>query len=103
VSGHTPGPWRIAVTKTTIVVADAKDDLLPHSFGEIEHYGGRLVAESIFNPANVRLIAAAPRLFELLARLHDAVYVRPHDFDGYHQDWMAARELLRELGHEVPA
>jgi hypothetical protein len=61
---HTPGPWRQAQYCTNAVVCDSptghNDD------GNIRYYGGYLVAESIFEPANARLIAAAPMLLDAL-------------------------------------
>jgi hypothetical protein len=74
---HTPGPWRQARNCTNAVVCDSptghNDD------GNVRYYGGYLVAESIFEPANARLIAAAPLLLEALAVFVDF----PADtFDG---------------------
>ena len=62
-NGYTPGPWtkegywvvaKSYVPKNAIEKAYFED--------EVEHYGGKLICESIMNPADRALIAAAPLL-----------------------------------------
>lgn len=63
----TAGPWR---AQGSAVVCDTPTR---NSKGEDEadknYYGGYLVAESVFNPANARLIAAAPMMYAALKEL----------------------------------
>ena len=65
---HTPGPWRLGKYKTT-VLADSRTKSWPdeqtRQRDEVIPYGGDLIAESIFNEANARLIATAPELLEV--------------------------------------
>ncbi len=64
---HTPGPWRPGKSYSSVVAdyptrlrsEDATED-------EVSAYGGHLIAESIFNEADKRLIAAAPDLLEAI-------------------------------------
>jgi len=59
---HTPGPWIWNYSKNAIIhpVNDASD--------EVQHYGGILVCESVWDEPNARLIAAAPDLLEALEK-----------------------------------
>ncbi len=68
VGEHTPGPWRVS-EKCDAVVAD-------HATGHddaqsIHDYGGHLVCESS-TKRNIRLIAAAPQLFNACNAALDA-------------------------------
>lgn len=59
---YTPGPW---TAKGTHITAEAWAGANTAPW-HLECYDGHLVAESIFNPANAALIAAAPMMYEVL-------------------------------------
>lgn len=77
-SEHTPGPWVVHETRLTEYdVARTVNSTT----------GSGLVFESlrgwnhIPNPADARLIAAAPDLYKALLELGDVVAASPHDAD----------------------
>lgn len=73
---HTEGPWRVSSEIPTAIVADipqAVDHKKYLGFDDPNSYGGYLIAESVVQPENARLIAAAPELLEALEALHSAV------------------------------
>ena len=63
---HTPGPWRGGKGGFTVVA----DHPIPEigGSGDVDYYGGHLVAESVA-PQNRPLIAAAPELLGSLKRI----------------------------------
>lgn len=65
---HTPGPWQVNLPSTTEVVAD---------------FGGADigVAWRIHNPADARLIAAAPDLLQALQRARRILAANAIEFD----------------------
>ncbi len=85
----TPGPWRVGKCSSSMAVVVA-DFPVPEISGsdEIEYYGGHLIAESI-TPANARLAAAAPDMYEALknyisvSRCKDPVRVPLPNPQGY--------------------
>ncbi len=82
---HTPGPWRVssfevsagAVGRTVM----GADDF------SIGYIGERDREE---NEANARLIAAAPRMYDILRAWHDA---KPGDDGPYCDAWQLLKEL----------
>ena len=69
---HTGGTWSIGrfgsvVTDTAIPGATSS------GHNDAEFYGGHLIAESIWRPADARLIAAAPRMLGLLKLIVEQV------------------------------
>jgi hypothetical protein len=62
---HTHGPWQAGRFATVVSTAGlAVPPKAPLTSDDDEYYGGRLVAESILNQADRRLIAAAPELLQ---------------------------------------
>ena len=63
----TGGTWEVGAKWNTTVVSDAQHpDRRVNTERSRGEYGGALVAESIFNPEDAKLIAAAPKLAEAL-------------------------------------
>ena len=62
---HTPGPWRLGRSGTTVVCDTEIPQWKTGDPGSLEAYGGHLVGESM-TLVNARLIAAAPELLEAL-------------------------------------
>ena len=62
-ANFTPGPWRRGCMGGAVVA----DHPVPEigGSGDVEHYGGHLIAESVA-PQNVPLIAAAPEMYQAL-------------------------------------
>jgi hypothetical protein len=75
ITTHTGGTWRAVKNKRMCeVITDAElatDDDRTTGHGDVEYYGGLLIAESV-KPHNVDLISAAPDLYEALAMVRDA-------------------------------
>lgn len=57
---YTPGPWQVDKEGRAFVV----NPEIHKGDGNDQFYGGELIAESIFNPDDRKLIAAAPELLE---------------------------------------
>lgn len=64
---HTAGPWRLGATGESVV---SDSPTAPMSESAFAHYGGHMVAESVFRTPDRHLIAAAP---ELLAAAEGAL------------------------------
>jgi hypothetical protein len=64
------GEWAYGKDGQSIVSAVEKDD---HPSSQ-EHYGGKMICESVWSPQNARLIISAP---DLLAAL-EALFSNPH-------------------------
>jgi electron transfer flavoprotein alpha subunit len=63
----TGGTWKVGAKWSTTVISDATHlDSRVDSEESRGAYGGALIAESIFNPEDAKLIAAAPKLAEAL-------------------------------------
>lgn len=70
---HTEGPWRVSSEIPTAIVADipqAVDHMKYFGFDDSTPYGGYLIAESVVQPENARLIAAAPEMYNELVIGH---------------------------------
>lgn len=65
---HTPGPWRAGRDGTVVCDAQHSGNHLMRE-ADLSFYDGHLLAESIANPADARLVAAAPELLEALKRI----------------------------------
>jgi hypothetical protein len=66
----TGGTWEVGAKWNTTVVSDAEHpDRRVNTERSRGEYGGALIAESIFNPEDAKLIAAAPKLAEALREL----------------------------------
>lgn len=65
---HTRGNWKVGRAGT--VVTDKKPKWLTGHTGheDKEYYGGYLIAESIMNPYDAEIMAAAPEMFKSLVR-----------------------------------
>ena len=64
---HTPGPWKLGKHFSEIITENEVEfERHPLSNDEesFRHYGGHLVAESVFRKENAQLISAAPDLLE---------------------------------------
>ncbi|MGV8136519.1 MAG: hypothetical protein AB2L20_15025 [Mangrovibacterium sp.] len=72
---HSKGTWKLGHCGS--VVTDNGDGFpLNTGHDDIEYYGGYLIAESIYNIDNAKLIAAAPDMLEALLeykRLYESV------------------------------
>ncbi len=81
---HTPGPWRISDARSTkvVLIDDAKGQAV-----------GELVWADVRNPADARLIAAAP---DLLDALKDLVSVLGPD--SGEAEIVAARAAIEKAG-----
>ncbi len=81
---HTPGPWRISDARSTkvVLIDDAKGQAV-----------GELVWADVRNPADARLIAAAP---DLLDALKDLVSVL--GADSGEAEIVAARAAIAKAG-----
>lgn len=78
---HTPGPWHIAA---------AQDRTYPHAIESRDSsFDGFQLARCV-NPADARLIAAAPAMLEAL---RDLVEVTPETYDTRHEI-AAARDAI---------
>lgn len=63
---HTPGEWKKG-KRMTIVTEERPEWIKENTgHGETEYYGGFLIAESIINPYDIKLIAAAPVMLDAL-------------------------------------
>lgn len=88
----TPGPWSLSPRVGAAVIA-------PHGPGDpmrapdVERYGGSLICENILNPADGRLICAAPELLKACLAMID----NPDQCDQGTWDRMVgrARKLAR--------
>lgn len=70
-AGHTGGRW--SVGRGCIVT----DEPIPGNVAgrdDVKYYGGHLIAESIFRPADAHLIAAAPALLRIAQAISDLNY-----------------------------
>jgi hypothetical protein len=67
---HTPGPWHIGKSAGAVVADVPVEDGVTGT-GDVEYYGGHLVAETVA-PCNRPLIAAAPKLLSALRELNRA-------------------------------
>lgn len=63
---HTGGTWSVGKTGGAVVSTDVIPGLPDYRTGhsDVDYYGGYLIAESIWNPADARVMAAAPDLFD---------------------------------------
>jgi IgA-specific serine endopeptidase len=69
---HTGGNWKIG--RGGAVVTDVPIPGITRSgHDDVEYYGGHLIAESIWRPADARLLAAAPRMLALLKLIVEQV------------------------------
>lgn len=88
---RTPGPWevdkegRAFVVNSQIHNGDAND----------QFYGGELIAESIFNPDDRKLIAAAPELLEICKALVSLV---DQWLDGEEKIVHKAQDIIAKAG-----
>lgn len=79
-SKHTGGTWSIGkiggVVVSTVPSPGTENSKTGHSDpASVKHYGGCLIAESIWNPADARVMAAAPSMLNLLEEFVENVYV----------------------------
>lgn len=72
----TPGPWRIG--ENASVITDQQVGLELPGPETVFHYGGGLICETI-TPANARLVAAAPEMYDLLLRIKQTGFVSLRD------------------------
>lgn len=84
---HTGGTWSVSKKGGAVVSTDEIPGLPDYRTGhaDVYYYGGYLIAESIWNPADARVIAAAP---DLLGCAHDFMEV------------LTERGMLCECGQE---
>jgi hypothetical protein len=101
----TGGNWRVG-KHSGCVVTDAP---IPGAVGsghtDVEYYGGNLICESVYRPADARLIAAAPRMHALIALFVETITDpknADHTLGAYsHGARIAdAKEILSELDAE---
>ncbi len=90
---HTPGPWRISDARSTkvVLIDDAKGQAV-----------GELVWADVRNPADARLIAAAPDLLEALEKTESALArcIGPHKSEegDRHPALAQARAAIAKAG-----
>jgi hypothetical protein len=71
--GHTGGTWSIGKTGGCIVTTAEIAGCPGSGHNDAEYYGGNLICESVYRPADAHLIAAAPALLAALqAMVHKA-------------------------------
>lgn len=71
--GHTGGTWSIGKTGGCIVTTAEIAGCPGRGHNDAEYYGGNLICESVYRPADAHLIAAAPDLLAALqAMVHKA-------------------------------
>lgn len=75
---HTPGPWNVGKHPSEIVTPNKIEfDRPVMSYSseeeELKHYGGYLIAESVFRKENAHLIAAAPDLLKACQKAYEAL------------------------------
>lgn len=63
----TGGTWSVGRDSRCVVTTESIPGEIGEGHGEVAFYGGHLIAESIYRPADARLVAAAPRMRALLA------------------------------------
>lgn len=87
---HTPGPWSV-----NVIGQHWNNKTLTHievTFG----HDGECICDTVYNPADANLIAAAP---DLLEALQDALHA--YDKHGEHPEWDFARAAIsKALGEE---
>lgn len=77
---RTGGKWTVGKNPRTVVStvapAGTEDGHTGHSDPKsVEYYGGNLIAESIWNPADARVLATAPSMLDLLEEFVDNTYI----------------------------
>ena len=105
-TGHTPGPWEVVEHSGMICVAAAAEH--PHKtlcsvgYDERQNHAWR-VEEGFYpdNPANARLIAAAPELLEALVSLYEIINTMPDLSDGEKKRATQARAAIALAMTEV--
>ncbi|VWB88963.1 putative phage coiled coil domain-containing protein [Burkholderia aenigmatica] len=71
--GHTGGTWSIGKTGGCVVTTAEIAGCPGSGHNDAEYYGGNLICESVYRPADAHLIAAAPALLAALqAMVHKA-------------------------------
>lgn len=68
----TPAPWRVGTSGA--IVADSAIGTHPSTDhpADYKYYGGLLLAESIWSPANAHMMAAAPEMYAALDAIAQA-------------------------------
>lgn len=65
----TNGKWKVGKNEMTVISDSSNNIPTDRGHGDVFYYGGYLIAESIYNKEDAKLIAAAPMLLEALQNL----------------------------------
>ena len=101
-SKHTPGPWRVEKVPSSSygqlrIASDGIRSDWQHK-DDVHDPRGESVASGIYEPADARLIAAAPEMLEVLEEILDVMpYARLMDEGGEHPTWTKAKALLARM------
>lgn len=79
----TGGNWRVGKHSGCVVTDAPIPGAVGSGHSEVEYYGGNLICESVYRPADARLIAAAP---DLLSELQNIANAKPETWDEETRD-----------------
>jgi len=89
------GTWKTG-RPGTVVTNDGEGFPENSGHGDLEYYGGYLIAESIIKPDDAKLMAAAPLLLEVCKKFDELI-------DGEYDDPVIQPKLLRKLKKAIKA
>ncbi|MBN3500892.1 hypothetical protein JYB36_03660 [Burkholderia cenocepacia] len=96
----TGGTWSVGRDSRCVVTTEPIPGEVGEGHGEVAFYGGNLIAESIYRPADARLIAAARDMFDALRQWQHAERVSDAEELA---NARAARDAAIERAIYVPA
>lgn len=79
----TGGTWSIGITGGCIVSTEPIAGCPGSGHNDVEHYGGHLICESVWRPADAHVLAAAHDMFDLLTELIDVEGPCPGNAEWY--------------------
>ena len=94
------GEWKVGRQGTVV------SDTIPENHSnlghtDVEYYGGYLIAESIANQADVKLVAAAPDMYDALSRLIEEVgklidFTSEQRIIDWEDDWIDGVKSMKD-------